>query len=118
TAHVWKYSISGNSWTAGPNLPSQRGAGAAAIIGRELHFFGGSNLNRTQDSSDHWVLNLDNPTSWTAKAALLNPRNHMAAVALDGLIYAIGGQHLENEVNGNQATVNIYIPTTETWTNA
>lgn len=135
TAHVWKYDTLTDTWSAGPDLPAARGAGAAAIVGRKLHFFGGMDETRTIDEADHWVLDLDPPPpppvdpenpdapvdpvpppTWVAAAPLPNARNHVAAVALDGKIYVIGGQHSQEAAQDAQAQVDCYDPATDTWT--
>ncbi|WP_052351645.1 NPCBM/NEW2 domain-containing protein [Deinococcus pimensis] len=119
TNHVWKYDTVRNTWSRGPDLPAARGGGALARVGRQLHFFGGtvrSGFSYLYDSGDHWVLDLDGGTSWRAAASLPNPRNHLAAVTVGGLIYAVGGQHLGDEHGGNLADVHAYDPTTNTWT--
>ncbi len=43
------------------------------------------------------------------------PAQPLAGVALGGRIYAIGGQHLDDETSGNQSTVEIYDPASATW---
>jgi hypothetical protein len=122
TAHVWKYNVGTNTWTAGPNLPGARGGGALVRLGRTLHFFGGTERdvnNRDlyrRDSPEHWVLQLDGGTGWTAAAPLPNPRNHLAGTVLGGKIYALGGQHLGDETAGNQSAVHMYDPANNTWT--
>ncbi len=122
TDHVWKYDAAADTWSAAPPLPAARGAGALVRLGRELHFFGGverepgnTDLYR-RDSGDHWVLNLDGGTGWRSAAPMPNPRNHMAGAALNGKIYAIGGQHLGDEEGGNQSTLQMYDPATDRWT--
>ncbi|MFC5846884.1 malectin domain-containing carbohydrate-binding protein, partial [Deinococcus petrolearius] len=121
TANVWKYDVAGDRWTAGPPLPRAVGAGALVRLGRDLHFFGGTerDLGNTQiyrrDSPDHWVLTLGTST-WRAAAPLPEPRNHLAGVVLGNSIYALGGQHLGDEEEGNRQTVERYDPATDTWT--
>jgi fibronectin type 3 domain-containing protein len=118
TASVWKYDVTTNTWSRGPSLPEVRGAGAAAIVGRKLYFFGG--INRGQpveaDKSDLYVLSLDGGTVWQTLAPMPNGRNHLASAVLDGKIYAIGGQHIFDEVNGNDDDVDVYDPTANQWT--
>lgn len=120
TRSVWKYDTVNRTYTRGPLLPAPRGAGGAAIVGRELHFFGGTSRvagsTADPDQPDHWVLNLDNGTTWSARAPLPNPRNHLAGATVDGKIYAIGGQHNENENTGLQSDVHRFDPTTNAWT--
>jgi len=118
TSQVWKYDVVGGRWSTGPPLPAARGAGGAAIVGRALHFFGGtsrSGSNGDPDQGDHWVLALDGGTTWQPRAPLPNPRNHLAGVGLGGLVYAIGGQHGENETTGNQQQVDAYDPASDRW---
>jgi N-acetylneuraminic acid mutarotase len=121
TVHVWKYNSLSNSWSHGPNLPAARGAGAAALVGDVLHFFGGlthadSSKNPVKsDMSDHWTLDLANGGGWKTAAPLINPRNHLAGASLNGLVYAIGGQHLWNE-ESPVAEVDAYNPAKDRWT--
>lgn len=120
TRSVWKFDTSSRTYTRGPLLPAPRGAGGAAIVGRALHFFGGTNRvagsTADPDQPQHWVLNLDGGTTWSARANLPNPRNHLAGATVDGKIYAIGGQHNENENTGLQADVHRFDPATNSWT--
>ncbi|MBA3570269.1 MAG: hypothetical protein H0W28_13260, partial [Pyrinomonadaceae bacterium] len=48
-------------------------------------------------------------------APMPNPRNHMGGVALNGKVYAIGGQHLGDEHTGAQSEVDVYDPATNKW---
>ena len=120
TTHVWKYNTLTNTWSRGPSLPAARGAGAAAIVGDKIYFFGGldhANSSKnpvTVDYSETWVFDTNGGTSWQPLAALPNARNHLAGVALNGMVYAIGGQHLWNEDHPIRE-VDQYDPATDTW---
>jgi N-acetylneuraminic acid mutarotase len=120
TDHVYRYDTATRQWKAMPPLPEKRAGGAAAIVNRNLHFFGGMFRDEQgvtrQDFGDHWVLNLDGEMKWARAASMPNPRNHLAGIAYDGKIYAIGGQHLFDEFNGNQNSVHRYDPSTDQWT--
>jgi hypothetical protein len=118
TDQVWRYSVVTNAWSPGPALPAARGAGGAAIIGGELHYFGGTSRGSgkgSPDEEEHWALRLDGGTTWEPRAPLPNPRNHLAGVTLGNRLYAIGGQHAENENTGNQRQVDAYDPATDAW---
>ena len=125
TTEVWKYSINNNTWSAGPPLPAPRGGGVLVKIGRELHYYGGSvrtNGVWRADYGTHWALDLDGGTAWrtTTKSGQLlapmpNPRNHLGGTELNGKLYAIGGQHLGQQNTTNQTEVDVYDPTTNTW---
>lgn len=92
TSDVWRYDTVTNQWTAFVPLPAARSAGALLIIGNELHYVDGNDINRV-GTTEHWILNLDdaNP-QWVDSTPLPFSRNHIAAAVLDGKIYVIGGQ--------------------------
>ena len=74
------------------------------------------NYDRTINSGDHYVLNLDNPNlGWRTAASMPNPRNHLGGVALDGKVYAIGGQQFEEGYAIIQSEVDVYDPATDKW---
>ena len=119
---LWKYDVDGNSWSEGPPMPEERGGGALVFLNNSLHYFGGAvrppGGDYEKDYGDHWVLQLDDPTGkWNTAAPLPNPRNHMGGCAVEGKIYAVGGQHLGDEKAGNQKTMQVYDPGTDSWTN-
>jgi len=119
TRDVWKYNVDTNTYTALPLLPAARGGGALELLGRELHFFGGSDSNRT-DRGEHWALNLDTlgtaSAVWNQRASLPNPRNHLGDATLSGKLYAIGGQRGQDANAVYQNTVHVYNPATNAWT--
>ena len=115
TTTVWKFDTRTKTWTNDlPPLPKPRGSGGFVRVGRTLHFFGGTDTDR-EDKGDHWALRLDGGTTWERLAPLPNPRSHMAYAAFDDKIYAIGGQHCFEACAVDQRSVNIYDPTTDTW---
>ena len=123
TSDVWKYDARTNTWSAFTPLPERRAAGGLVRLGRELHYFGGASALHTRDYGDHWVLNLDAApgtlgSRWTSAAPLPNPRNHFGYAALNGRMYAIGGQRLNNERTGNFADVHAFDPATGRWSAA
>jgi N-acetylneuraminic acid mutarotase len=116
TNEVWRYNVDSNTYTPMPALPAALAGGGAAIIGRQLHYFGGFELSR-QDVNVHYVLDLDNPSAgWHTAAPMLLSTNHLGAVTFGGKIYAIAGQtgHDENLVTRDD--VQIYDPATDRWT--
>ena len=116
TKHVWVYDTVANTYAAGPALPAALAAGGAAIVGRTLHYFGGMNLDRT-DTAAHLTLNLDKPSAgWATAAAMPLGVNHAGAVALDGKVYAVGGQTGNDDAMTPQAVVQMYDPATNAWT--
>lgn len=117
TTEAWRYNVDDDEWTAMPALPKQLAGGGAAVIGRNLHYFGGNNIDR-EDIGDHYVLNLDAPGSgWQARAALPNPRSHFGTVTLGNRIYVIGGQTGNDQELTTVTTVSRYDPVNDQWRN-
>jgi glucose/arabinose dehydrogenase/N-acetylneuraminic acid mutarotase len=115
TTDIWVYDIGENEWSKGVSLPKPRGAAVIVKEGRSIHFFGGLVPGRGSNGTEHWVLNLDGGTSWTTAAPMPNPKDHLSAVELGGKIYAIGGEHLGNDITNNQSDVHVYDPKTDKW---
>lgn len=119
TDHVWVYDLAADRWSPGPGLPERIGGGALVELSGRLHFFGGSvrrGATYLRDSPRHWVLDVKaGSQTWVEAAALPEPRNHIAGAALNGEVYAIGGQLLGDEVAGNQRLVHAYDPASDRW---
>ena len=78
---VWKYDTLTNTWSAGPSLPVARG-GNRRLIGRQIHFVGGTDITRMINESDHFMLDLDNQDAgWQTLAPMPNARNNMSGAA-------------------------------------
>ena len=113
---VWRYNFASNSYSAVTNLPRALSGGGAAIIGRNLHYFGGQEANRG-DTTVHLVLNLDNPAAgWQARKSMTYGRSHLGGVALNGKLYAIGGQTGNDAGLVTRRYVEVYDPATDRWT--
>lgn len=114
--NVWKYNIDTNQWSAFKSLPKAMAGGGAAVVGRTLHYLGGNDSNRN-DAGDHFAIDLDDANAtWQTRAALPDPRSHFGTVALDGKIYAIAGQHGNDDGLTTVTTVTRYDPGTDQWT--
>ena len=118
-AEVWNYDISLDRYTAAPLLPEPRAGGGLALVGRELHYFGGLEMDRDTDSPDHWVLNLDdweNKTAqWKNSTPMPTPRNQFSTIVFQGKIYAIGGQFNHDSQQLDQPRVDIFDPNDNAW---
>ncbi len=114
---VWKYDTVSNAWSRGPNLPAARGAGGAALIGNTLYYTAGMNAARTTNMLDTWALDLNNQgAGWVSKAPILTGRNHLGVIALDGKLWAVGGQIAQEEESIVLSAMEFYDPATNTWT--
>lgn len=117
TREVWQYDSSSDSYIALPPLPIERAAGQLVLLDRSLHYFGGTNIERTVDTPEHWALSLDAiEAGWQPRAPMSNARNHLGAVALNGKIWAVGGQHGHDGALTTQRDVEVYDPATDLWT--
>ena len=117
--NTWKYNIDSGQWTAFTPLPVARGAGALEYVNGALHYFGGCDINRV-DQTTHWMLKLDADgndagAGWVQMASIPTAHNHMGCAVLDGKIYAIGGQIGQDAAELPQCVVEVYDPTNDTW---
>jgi len=117
TKKVYKYDAATDKWTRSKDLPNSHGAGGAGIIDNKLYFFGGADKTRTFDRPETYVLNLaEVDEGWERVADLPNPRNHLGGVAVNGKLYAIGGQRgLEDDSRASD-DLHVYDPATNLWT--
>ncbi|THF67631.1 hypothetical protein E7T06_20240, partial [Deinococcus sp. Arct2-2] len=117
TKAVWRYDPASNTYSRLPDLPIERAAGQLEYLDGKLHYFGGTNLARTQNVGDHYVLDLTGGApAWTVAAPLPNPRHHMGSAVLGGKIYAVGGQQGHDQASVTQPSLHVYDPATDTWT--
>ena len=111
---VYRYDAETNTWSQMLQLPQARGAGALVRVGRKLHFFGGLDHNYN-DRGSHWTLDLRRPTVWREEPPMPNARNHLGYALMGTKIYAIGGQKVLNEEEGNIADVHAFDVVTRQW---
>ncbi len=117
TNKVQIYNTVTDTWSAGPSLPNPRGSGAAVYNAGKIHFFGGLLPDRRTDVGEHYILDVNNRVrGWQAAAPMPNPRNHLSGAAINGKIYAIGGQYGHDNGVRDQQFLDEYDPETDRWT--
>lgn len=118
TDEVWVYNVAADSWTQGPDLPTERSAGITAIVGRQLHYIGGFFDRANLASTDHYILDLDNPAAGWATNIVDAPiqRGHASAAVLGDDIYLIGGAPRHDNDNTDQEEVYRFNTVTNAWT--
>ncbi|HLL88701.1 MAG TPA: kelch repeat-containing protein, partial [Tepidisphaeraceae bacterium] len=105
TRNVQRYDTVTDTWAALPQLPLPRAAGGLGLIGRELHWVAGSDLNQLS-VTEHWALNLDDlAAGWQARAASPVGNNHFAAVSHAGALYMIAGRTGTDAAPGDISTL-------------
>jgi DUF5010 C-terminal domain/Kelch motif len=114
---IWRYNFAQDQWfDAGFDLPRPLGAGGAVVIGRQLHYFGGFEVQREVNTGDHFAINLDNPAGWQSKDSLPTPRHHFGTVLKDGRIYVFGGETKHDTASPvQQRGAHVYDPATDEW---
>lgn len=118
-ARAWRYSARRGEWTRAPSLPRASAAPGSAMLGSRLYVAGGTPVSSfAPDILERRPLAdleaYDFRTGrWTALAPMLTPRHHVALVALDGMLYAIGGR---SQGDFSSPAVERYDPRTDRWT--
>lgn len=108
----WRYDPGADTWTAVTAMPeiTARGGGAAAAWEGLIYVVGG--LRDGQAVDDAWTFEPETEV-WLPVASLPTPRDHLGLVALDGLIYAVGGR--DGSIGGHTDRLDIYDPQTDSW---
>ncbi len=116
TADVISYNLTSGAWSSVASLPAAVTSGGMVGINNHLIYYGGINAASTADLANTWSLDLTNPSaSWVAEAAMPNARNHIGYAGINGIAYAIGGEHLYQSTTGAVAEVDAYNPVTNLW---
>jgi len=104
------YDPSTNSWSTRASMSSPRAELAAAVISNTIYVLGGNSATGGGPSvALATVEAYDAATdTWTPKAPMLTARSFPAAAAVNGTLYAIGGD--------GTGSVEAYDPNTDTWT--
>lgn len=115
-AAVQIYDPNTDSWSRGPDLPSARASGALVYSEGVLHYFGGLQPDRRTDLNEHLVLRVtDSASGWSQKAALPDGRNHLGGIAVEGKVYAVGGQFGHDAGVDDLPFMDVYDPELNSW---
>jgi hypothetical protein len=101
------YVFDGARWTSGPTLPLPLDHASAATLDDHVYIAGGH--SNGADSARLFRLDGDR---WTPLASMRYARGGHALVAVEGQLYAIGG----NTTRGNVAPIEGYDPAAKAWT--
>jgi N-acetylneuraminic acid mutarotase len=115
---VFAYDVAADSWRALPPLSVPRGSIGAAAVRGKIHAVAGRVTNETDDWHTNGVVGThevyDPATSrWAEATPLPVPRDHLAVVAVDGKLHAIGGRYGNNDQMSELHDV--YDPAAQTW---
>ncbi|HYR85760.1 MAG TPA: kelch repeat-containing protein [Terriglobia bacterium] len=95
-ARTYEFDPDLSIWTRKADMPTVRGAGAAASYGGKVYVFGGE---RTGESVNEVAAYDPIANSWTTVAPMPTPRNHLGAALAHGKIYVVGGRPGNLSVN-------------------
>jgi hypothetical protein len=106
------YDPHADSWSAGPAMPAGRSSVGAARVGDVVYVIGGSARSGGRVGVSDATAALDTATRrWTRLPPVPTPRYELAAVAVGGRVYAIGGDTGAGPVR----TVEVYDTRTRLW---
>jgi len=105
---AWAYDPSLRTWTRLPDLPAPRAGHGLVALDGVLHVVGG--IGRTSQAV--WRFDLETERWIEPGPPIPTVREHLAAVAADGRIWAIGGRW---PGEGDFGTVETYDPATGRW---
>jgi N-acetylneuraminic acid mutarotase len=109
-----EYDPATNTWRSRnplPSTPTDFGGTNAAVVNDTIYMIGGNASGFCTSLVRAYHPATD---TWSTKAPMPTPRCHLAVVALNGLIYAIGGTNTQGSLN--YTTVEVYNPATNSWT--
>ena len=105
------------TWTTKAPMPTPRSHLAVGEVNGILYAVGGMK-NRPSCCPDPFIATVEayDPSTdiWTTKASMPTPRADLGVGVVSGIVYALGGNNLDNFLG--MATVEAYDPSTDTWT--
>lgn len=111
---AFRYSPAERMWSELARMPEPRVAGAGATIGDRFYFVGGALENALENpgaSRDLFVYDFGKDR-WTRGAPMSARRHHVAAAALAGKLYVVGGR---SDTDLSLSSVERYDPGTGAW---
>jgi N-acetylneuraminic acid mutarotase len=112
--NAFSYDVAADKWTAIAPLSRSRGAAAAVALDGKIHLIGGAGAPTTERASVGWHKVYDpQADKWEIRKALPAARDHVGAVAHNGMIHIIGGRF--NTFEYNTDLHHVYLPASDTW---
>lgn len=109
----YKYSISGNSWDVGVNLPGLKAGGDLVTCNNKIYYIGGGNAIISVGTPEQYVYN-PQTGSWATIASIPTPvTGNVAESYNDSLIYCMLGGW-----NTYETLIQVYNVNTNTWSQA
>ena len=114
---VEAYDPATDIWTTKANMPTPRTMSAIAVVDGRIYVIGGA-FGTVQENRTLSAVEAYDPTTekWTRKADMPTARCLSATCVIDGQIYVSGGVAKVSEISSCMPTVEVYDPSTDTWT--
>jgi N-acetylneuraminic acid mutarotase len=107
---VFEFDPTTTNWTTKAPMPTQRSAGACAVIGNLIYVAGG----RPPQGNDFAVYDLL-ANQWTTLTNMPTARNHIAAAAIGGKVYVAGGRLGAGFSSAMTNVLEVYDPALSAW---
>lgn len=114
---IWEYDPAKDQWRSLRSMPTPRGALAVGVYKGKLYAVGGMGAGDGKGKDQNIGMNESyDPASdaWQSHAPLPTPRDHLAAVVVGDVLYAIGGRR-NLSYSDNLAVSEAYDFKTEKW---
>ncbi len=110
------YDPSTDQWQPGPSAPTARNSAAGAVINGRLHVIGGRTVNGG-NTPGHEVFDPTAGTdgAWETRAPMPQGQGGLGAAALNGILYAFGGEWFSPDGGGVYAECWAYDPQADLW---
>lgn len=112
TSLAFRYDPAQDAWASIEMLPAARGAHAGVAVDGVAFLVGGVGTDGSLMAPVH-AYDFEMQT-WSTRAEMPTPREHLAASSLNGTIYAAGGR--EGGFDTNMGTLEAYDPAADAWT--
>ena len=116
------YDPATDTWTKTESINHARSCTAISVVNGEIYAMGGRGWSGIQNQPDPYLSSVEvfNPKTnqWQEITEMPAPKTSHTASIVNGKIYVIGGYVQEDEKYKNLATIEIYDPATDSWTQA
>ncbi len=111
---VEEYDPAADTWTRKAPMSTTRYGHAASVVNGKIHAIGGS---ATTPGFLATVEEYDPATdTWTRQADMPTKRTFLCTCTVNNKVYAIGGRAAADPPDPGPSTLEVYDPTTDTWT--
>ncbi len=109
------YDPATDTWEKTGDINQARSCAAIGVVNGEIYAMGGRGLSETPYLSSVEAFN-PKTNQWQEITEMPSPKTSHTASVIDGKIYVIGGYVQEEKKYKNLATIEIYDPATDRWT--